>query len=158
MRISLQMIHNCIALYYNVDEDYIFSKTRKTEAVRMRQMFFYLSRELNGGSISYEVIGKYYLWKGRKWHHSTVMHACKIIDFERKMYEHVRVDIEKITQMCLMRVNPISIDLLQEKMKLITKIVQSIDVDELITVVNQSATELKRNTDLMYICRSTTAE
>jgi chromosomal replication initiator protein len=59
--------------YYNVEENFIYEKTRKKEIVKPRQIIMYLLRE--DMNISYPSIGE--KLGGRD--HTTVIHSCEKI-------------------------------------------------------------------------------
>ncbi len=73
---SINQVIKAISDFYNIDEKYIFKKTRKKEVVKPRQIAMYLLREdLNN---SYPSIGQKF---GQK-DHTTVMYAYKKITEE----------------------------------------------------------------------------
>lgn len=79
---KLSVIHNSINEYFNVENDYIFTKTRVPSIVKLRQWFHYFSVLLNDRySVSYAYIGAYYSEKtGYKFDHATIMHSYKKIN------------------------------------------------------------------------------
>jgi chromosomal replication initiator protein len=71
--LSVKEIVKIVSDYYNVEENFIYEKTRKKEIVKPRQIIMYLLRE--DMNISYPSIGE--KLGGRD--HTTVIHSCEKI-------------------------------------------------------------------------------
>jgi chromosomal replication initiator protein len=79
--VSVKEVVKVIADFYNIEEDIIYSKTRRKEVVRPRQVIMYILREDFG--ISFPSIGE--KLGGRD--HTTIIHS----------YEKIREEIKKDT-------------------------------------------------------------
>jgi len=82
--ISVKDIVKLVSDFYNINENYIYEKTRKKEVVKPRQIIMYLLRE--DMNISYPSIGE--KLGGRD--HTTVIHSCEKIKEDIKS-NHVLV-------------------------------------------------------------------
>ncbi|MEI6296762.1 MAG: chromosomal replication initiator protein DnaA [bacterium] len=88
--ISFKDILRIIADYYNIEEKFLYEKTRRREVVKPRQIAMYILREdLNS---SYPYIGQKF--GGRD--HTTVIHACEKIKADLKENEALLREIEEI--------------------------------------------------------------
>ncbi len=79
--VSIKDIVKTVTTFYNIDERFIYEKTRRKEVVKPRQVLMYLLRE--DFNISYPLIGQ--KLGGRD--HTTVIHSC----------EKIKVDIKSDT-------------------------------------------------------------
>ena len=87
---SVNQVIKAISDFYNIDNKYIFKKTRKKEVVRPRQIAMYILREdLNS---SYPFIGQKF---GQK-DHTTVMYAYKKISGELEKDTKLSDEIKSI--------------------------------------------------------------
>ncbi len=73
-QISMSQITACVSKTYKVSEKQLMGKTRKMEVVNARHIGMFLCREMTSGSLL--TIGNYF----GKRDHSTVIHACKVIE------------------------------------------------------------------------------
>ena len=96
--ISMCLINEKICKYFNVELNYPFQNNRKVRVIYMRQIFHYLSRELNKLQFSFATIGKYNSTL-KTYHHATVMNSCKTIKGYIDVHPHVRKDVESIIKM-----------------------------------------------------------
>jgi chromosomal replication initiator protein len=77
--LSVKEIVKIVSDYYNIEENFIYEKTRKKEIVKPRQIIMYLLRE--DMNISYPSIGE--KLGGRD--HTTVIHSCEKIKGDIKV-------------------------------------------------------------------------
>ena len=96
--VGLQIIHNAISSYFNIDKIELFSRTRKTSVSIPRQWFFYLARDLNPQVlVPLDYIGKHYSdVTGKPYNHATVLHAYKTIKGNvevMKSYAKIKQDL-----------------------------------------------------------------
>lgn len=83
-------ITSIVADFYNIEEKYLYEKTRRREVVKPRQIAMYILREdLNS---SYPYIGTKF--GGRD--HTTVMHSCEKIKEELKISDSLMREIMEI--------------------------------------------------------------
>lgn len=90
---STQEVVKTIAEFYNVDDETIYKKTRRKEAVKPRQIIMYILRE--DFSISYPSIGQKI--GGRD--HTTVIHSCEKIKNDLKLDSALAQEIHQIRSM-----------------------------------------------------------
>lgn len=88
--VSIQDIQSITGDVMDVSESDIFGKGRKMEVALARQVAMYLSRELTNSSL--KTIGLHF--GGRD--HSTVVHACKVIEEKREKDETLRSQLKSI--------------------------------------------------------------
>lgn len=88
--VSIKDIVKTITTFYNIDERFIFEKTRRKEVVKPRQVLMYLLRE--DFNISYPLIGQ--KLGGRD--HTTVIHSCEKIKNDIKNDTILVQEIEQI--------------------------------------------------------------
>jgi len=88
--ISVKDVIRVVSDFYNIQENYIFEKTRKKEVVKPRQVIMYILREdLN---ISYPSIGE--KLGGRD--HTTVIHSCEKIKEDIKTNQNLVQELSHI--------------------------------------------------------------
>ena len=68
--VSVEDVVKIVANFYNIEEQFVYEKTRRKEIVKARQVIMYLLRE--DFNVSYPLIGQKLGGKD----HSTVMHSC----------------------------------------------------------------------------------
>ena len=90
---SASEVIRAVAVFYNIEEEFIHKKTRKKEIIRPRQVTMYLLRE--DYKISYPSIGE--KLGGRD--HTTVIHSCEKIRRELKSNETLNQELEQIRTM-----------------------------------------------------------
>jgi chromosomal replication initiator protein len=88
--VSIKDIVKTVTDFYNIDERFIFEKTRRKEVVKPRQVLMYLLRE--DFSISFPLIGQ--KLGGRD--HTTVIHSCEKIKRDIKADSVLAQEIEQI--------------------------------------------------------------
>jgi len=88
--VSIKNVVKVVAGFYNIEEDFIYDKSRKKEVVRPRQVIMYLLREVFG--VSYPSIGQ--KMGGRD--HTTVMHSCEKIKEDLKVDSGLIKEIEDL--------------------------------------------------------------
>jgi chromosomal replication initiator protein len=88
--VSIKDIVKTVTDFYNIDEKFIFEKTRRKEVVKPRQVLMYLLRE--DFSISYPLIGQ--KLGGRD--HTTVIHSCDKVKNDIKTDALLMQEIEQI--------------------------------------------------------------
>jgi chromosomal replication initiator protein len=88
--VSIKDIVKTVTSFYNIDERFIYEKTRRKEVVKPRQVLMYLLRE--DFSISYPLIGQ--KLGGRD--HTTVIHSCEKIKVDIKSDSLLMQEIEQI--------------------------------------------------------------
>lgn len=91
--LSVKDVVKVVASFYNIDENFVYDKSRKKEVVRPRQVIMYILREVF--NISYPSIGQ--KLGGRD--HTTVIHSCD------KIKEDLKVDADlahELTELKLM--------------------------------------------------------
>jgi chromosomal replication initiator protein len=76
--------------FYNIEERFIFEKTRRKEVVKPRQVLMFLLRE--DFNISFPLIGQ--KLGGRD--HTTVIHSCEKIKRDIKLDSILAQEIEQI--------------------------------------------------------------
>ncbi len=95
--IPLKNIHRAICFYYDVDINYPFVENRKTKPIYLRQLFHYLSMQLNEHYLSYQDIGEYLPY--RIFSRATVMNSCKQFQNRIDSYKNIKNDIEDIKKL-----------------------------------------------------------
>ncbi len=88
--VSIKDIVKTVTTFYNIDERFIYEKTRRKEVVKPRQVLMYLLRE--DFNISYPLIGQ--KLGGRD--HTTVIHSCEKIKVDIKTDTLLTQEIEQI--------------------------------------------------------------
>lgn len=88
--VSIKDIVKTVTTFYNIDERFIFEKTRRKEVVKPRQVLMYILRQ--DFNISYPLIGQ--KLGGRD--HTTVIHSCEKIKGEIKTDALLLQEIEQI--------------------------------------------------------------
>lgn len=88
--VSIKDIVKTVTSFYNIDERFIYEKTRRKEVVKPRQVLMYLLRE--DFNISYPLIGQ--KLGGRD--HTTVIHSCEKVKNEIKSDPILLQEIEQI--------------------------------------------------------------
>lgn len=88
--VSIKDIVKTVTTFYNLDERFIYEKTRRKEVVKPRQVLMYLLRE--DFNISYPLIGQ--KLGGRD--HTTVIHSCEKIKTDIKTDLLLLQEIEQI--------------------------------------------------------------
>jgi len=91
--ISIKDVVKIVSDFYNIEEKYVYEKTRRKEVVKPRQISMYILRE--DFDISYPYIGQ--KMGGRD--HTTVIHACEKIKREIQSDTVFAQDIENIKNM-----------------------------------------------------------
>lgn len=91
--VSIKDIVKTITTFYNIDERFIYEKTRRKEVVKPRQVLMYILRE--DFNISYPLIGQ--KLGGRD--HTTVIHSCEKIKVDIKSDTLLMQEIEQIRAM-----------------------------------------------------------
>lgn len=71
----LEGIFNFMCHHYELNPDFIKSKTRKHEALRYRQLFYYTTIKYFKGRLPLSFIGSYF-----RQDHATVIHSRKVIE------------------------------------------------------------------------------
>lgn len=88
--VSIKDIVKTVTSFYNIDERFIYEKTRRKEVVKPRQVLMYILRE--DFNISYPLIGQ--KLGGRD--HTTVIHSCEKIKCDIKNDTVLMQEIEQI--------------------------------------------------------------
>lgn len=88
--VSIKDIVKTVTSFYNIDEKFIYEKTRRKEVVKPRQVLMYILRE--DFSISYPLIGQ--KLGGRD--HTTVIHSCEKIKVDIKTDTLLVQEIDQI--------------------------------------------------------------
>ena len=88
--LNAQHIIKCVAQFYDIQEKFLFEKTRRKEVVRPRQIAMYLLREDFGGSYPY--IGQKF--GGRD--HTTAIHAYLKVAGDLKKDDRLREEMKTI--------------------------------------------------------------
>lgn len=88
--VSIKDIVKTVTQFYNIDERFIYEKTRRKEVVKPRQVLMYLLRE--DFNISYPLIGQ--KLGGRD--HTTVIHSCEKMKNDIKTDALLLQEIEQI--------------------------------------------------------------
>jgi chromosomal replication initiator protein len=88
--VSIKDIVKTVTSFYNIDERFIYEKTRRKEVVKPRQVLMYILRE--DFNISYPLIGQ--KLGGRD--HTTVIHSCEKIKVDIKSDSLLMQEIEQI--------------------------------------------------------------
>jgi chromosomal replication initiator protein len=90
--ITIDYIQKIVADYFNISVDQLLSTSRKRDVVQARQIAMYFSKRMT--SNSFAVIGSQ---TGSK-DHSTVLHACKIVDNLQETDKSFRKYIHEISK------------------------------------------------------------
>lgn len=88
--VSIKDVVKTVTTFYNLDERFIYEKTRRKEVVKPRQVLMYLLRQ--DFNISYPLIGQ--KLGGRD--HTTVIHSCEKIKTDIKTDMTLVQEIEQI--------------------------------------------------------------
>ena len=88
--LSIEQIQRLVAEFLDIPFDLLRAKTRKQEVVHARQMSMYLSKELTNSSL--KTIGLHF--GGRD--HSTVIHACQMVDDRMKSDQTFRQQLDQL--------------------------------------------------------------
>jgi chromosomal replication initiator protein len=88
--VSIKDIVKTVTTFYNIEERFIYEKTRRKEVVKPRQVLMYLLRE--DFNISYPLIGQ--KLGGRD--HTTVIHSCEKVKNDMKSDPVLLQEIEQI--------------------------------------------------------------
>ena len=88
--VSIKDIVKTVTTFYNIDERFIYEKTRRKEVVKPRQVLMYILRE--DFNISYPLIGQ--KLGGRD--HTTVIHSCEKIKVDIKNDSILVQEIDQI--------------------------------------------------------------
>ncbi len=88
--VSIKDIVKTVTSFYNIEERFIYEKTRRKEVVKPRQILMYILRE--DYSISYPLIGQ--KLGGRD--HTTVIHSCEKVKNDIKTDPILLQEIEQI--------------------------------------------------------------
>lgn len=88
--VSIKDIVKTVTTFYNIEERFIYEKTRRKEVVKPRQVLMYLLRE--DFNISYPLIGQ--KLGGRD--HTTVIHSCEKVKNDIKSDPVLLQEIEQI--------------------------------------------------------------
>ena len=88
-----------VSHFTQVDEDELFSKSRKKALVDARYMIIYIARQLD---IRLIYIQRYFKLKGFELHYTTLFHACKRVEQDKEKDEYVQEFINNI----LLQLNP----------------------------------------------------
>lgn len=88
--VSIKDIVKTVTTFYNIDERFIYEKTRRKEVVKPRQVLMYILRQ--DFNISYPLIGQ--KLGGRD--HTTVIHSCEKIKVEIKTDTVLLQEIDQI--------------------------------------------------------------
>lgn len=89
-QVSIKDVMRIVAEYYNIDEKFLYEKTRRKEVVKPRQIIMYLLRE--DFSTSYPYIGQ--KLGGRD--HTTVIHAYEKIKKDIKQNPLLNQEVDQI--------------------------------------------------------------
>ena len=88
--ITIERVISYVSSFYNISEKLISGKGRKQDVVLARQVAMFLSREFTGSTLA--KIGSYF----GKRDHSTVIHACGIIENKIKKEKVFNSQINKL--------------------------------------------------------------
>lgn len=88
--VSVKDIVRAVTSFYNIDERFIYEKTRRKEVVKPRQVLMYILRE--DFNISYPLIGQ--KLGGRD--HTTVIHSCEKVKNDLKSDPLLMQEIEQL--------------------------------------------------------------
>ncbi len=91
--ITIDKIKEIVAKYYDLPTDVLNNNTRKREIVQARQISMYFAKKYTKHSLS--AIGS----KIGKRDHSTVLHACKVVEGLMETDKKFRKDIEDIEKL-----------------------------------------------------------
>jgi chromosomal replication initiator protein len=83
------VIIQAVVNYYCIDPELLYKRTRLRRVVAARQMVMYILRERT--TLSLDQIGKIF-----NRDHTTVIHACKMIEDRTRLYEEEREDYQLI--------------------------------------------------------------
>lgn len=138
MKVSLEKIHRAIAIYYKVPRPNVFKRTRRGEIIKLRQMFHFIAKELNGRKVSFNDIGSYYSdFTGHTYKHATVMNNVNKMRFYVDNYEEYREDFEAVCEVISnLKVETAEFNSL--KLELVRVIMDAESYDSLKEVINGS--------------------
>jgi chromosomal replication initiator protein len=88
--ITIESVQRTVCDFYSIADDLLRAKTRKQEIVCARQVAMYLAKNLTGSSL--KTIGLHF--GGRD--HSTVIHACQLIDNQLKSDDKFRIQLDHL--------------------------------------------------------------
>ncbi|HVN48672.1 MAG TPA: chromosomal replication initiator protein DnaA [Bacteroidota bacterium] len=88
--LSIEQIQTIVCDYFDIPVDLLRAKTRRQEVVLARQIAMYLSKEMTTSSL--KTIGLHF--GGRD--HSTVIHACQVIEEYSKSDQTCKQHLERI--------------------------------------------------------------
>ncbi len=88
--ISIELIQKVVSEYFEIPVDILRGKTRRQEIVTARQIAMFITKELTNSSL--KTIGLHF--GGRD--HSTVIHACQVVEEYIKSDSNYKNDIEQI--------------------------------------------------------------
>jgi chromosomal replication initiator protein len=88
--VSISEVVKTVCEYYNIQQNFIYNKTRRKDIVKPRQIIMYILREYF--DVSYPTIGEKLGGKD----HTTVIHSYEKIKKERKDDPHLNKEIEDI--------------------------------------------------------------
>ena len=91
--VSVPEVVKIVSMFYNLDENVLYEKTRRKEIVHARQIAMYVLRE--DFNVSYPHIGQKLGGKD----HTTVIHSCLKIKEEMKEDQNLSNEIEQIRAM-----------------------------------------------------------
>lgn len=91
--LSVKEVVKVVASFYNIEEEFVYDKSRKKEVVRPRQVIMYLLRELF--NVSYPSIGQ--KLGGRD--HTTVMHSYEKIKDDLKVDAQLAQELTELKAM-----------------------------------------------------------
>lgn len=81
MLVPLHKIKDAVCEHFGVEDIYFLNGSSKESPLLLRQIFHYLSRELNKNFVTYKEIGSYYSdVSGRSYDHSTVINSHNKIE------------------------------------------------------------------------------
>lgn len=90
---SIKEVAKAVSVFYDINENTLYEKTRKKEVVKPRQILMYLLRE--DFNVSYPSIGQ--KLGGRD--HSTVIHSCEKIKNDLKVDSLLNQELEQLRSM-----------------------------------------------------------
>lgn len=91
--VTVKDVVRAVSSFYNIEEDAIYTKTRRQEVVKPRQLTMYILREFY--NVSFPSIGQ--KLGGRD--HTTVIHSCEKIKGELKINSELQSEINQIKSM-----------------------------------------------------------
>ena len=91
-QINLEMVTQAVSSFFKLEEDTLFTSSKKREIADARQIVMYLSKKLIG--MSFKNIGTKL---GRT--HGTVIHACRVVEERLSIDKNLRNSIDSIKQL-----------------------------------------------------------